>query len=101
MLGLGLLLLGFVGLSVAINGGFNGLTPLSGARARACRRMQRALGLGHRDRRMLDQLACALGIEDPLPLMLGRGCFEEAVLRLDLPDAQLHVIESLRRKIHV
>jgi len=100
MIGLGLLLLGFVALSVAINGGFSVLAPPVSARTRACRRVQRSLGIGHRDRRALDQLARALGIEDPLPLMLGRGCFDEAVQRLQPSDALLPVIDSLRRKLH-
>ena len=100
LLGLGLLLLGFIGVSIALNGGFVAFTPMASARVRSCRRMQRGLKLGFRDRRLLERLAHALDIEDPLPLMIGRGCFEEAVDRLDPAESQLAAIENLRQRLH-
>ena len=66
----------------------------------ARRRLERGLGLGFRDRRLLDRLARALDLEERTPLLLGRGCFEEAVRRLDPPEALLARIESLRHRIH-
>ena len=82
----------------AMERGWFSLRP-SVSRARA--RLERGLGLGYRDRRLLDRLARALDLEERTPLLVGRGCFEEAVRRLDPHEETLIRIERLRQRIHL
>ena len=48
----------------------------------------RLLGLKRADRRLLLRLARTLGTSDPLPLLIGRGCFERAVCAAELDELE-------------
>ena len=95
-LGTGLVLLGIIGVLV----GLRGRTCRSAARGHGGRRrLESALGLGFRDRRLLQRLAVGSGIEDRTSLLLGRGCFEEAVRRFDPEERHWHRVDRLRNLI--
>ena len=57
------------------------------------------LGLGRADRKLLCQLAHTLGEPDPLPLLIGRGCFENAVAAAELDEPSMVRVEELRRRL--
>ena len=96
MLGIGLVMLGLFGLWFVI-GRVTLSLPAHGRRAR--RRLERGLGLGFRDRRLLQRLARSLGVADRTSLLLGRGCFEDAVRRMAPGERLMPRIESLRNAI--
>ena len=62
--------------------------------------LERNLGLGLRDRRLLQRIGQSIELEDRASLLIGRGCFEEAVRRFEPSEDQLARIESLRQRIH-
>ena len=92
--------LAFILLLVIVNAIGRGWIPIRPSISRARARLERGLGLGYRDRRLLDRLARALELEERTPLLLGQGCFEEAVRRLDPGNELLARIEALRLRIH-
>ena len=59
----------------------------------------RQLGIGRADRRLLVRLARGLGEPDPLPLLIGRGCFEKAVAASELAESDLLRVERLRERL--
>ena len=59
----------------------------------------RQLGLGRADKKLLFQLARTLGEPDPLPLLIGRGCFENAVAATELDERAMVRVEVLRRRL--
>ena len=77
-------------------GWFSGAPSIGSAR----RRLERNLGLGLRDRRLLQRIGQSIELEDRASLLMGRGCFEEAVRRFEPSEDQLARIESLRQRIH-
>jgi hypothetical protein len=93
----GLLLLVLLLVTQALKRGWFSIQPtIRGARGR----LERGLGLGFRDRRLLQRLARANAIEDRASLLLGEGCFEEAVRRFEPSEDELARIESVRQRIH-
>ena len=96
LLGLGLLLLGLLGLWWTMR---IGTIPFRSPERRARRRLERGLGLGYRDRRLLQRLARALEVADRTSLLLGRGCFEDAVRRMAPGERLLPRVETLRNAI--
>ena len=59
-------------------------------------RFARRLGLNRSQRRLLRTLSDSLGETDPLPLLLGQGCFEQAVAGAELDERSLVAVEQLR-----
>jgi hypothetical protein len=95
ILGLGLVLLGALGVLYSLHR----VTRPRVGRHPGRSRLERRLGLGHRDRRLLRRLARAGNLEDRTSLLIGRGCFEDAVLLLAPRERLLPRIESLREAI--
>ena len=90
------LLVVLLGTQALKRGWFSIQPTIRGARGR----LERGLGLGFRDRRLLQRLARANAIEDRASLLLGEGCFEEAVRRFEPSEDELARIESVRQRIH-
>jgi hypothetical protein len=94
---LGAFLLVILLITHAVKNGWCSIQPT----ARVARgRLERGLGLGIRDRRLLQRLTRTLELEDRASLILGRGCFEEAVRQFEPSDDQLVRIEAIRQRIH-
>ena len=97
LIGLGAFLLVILLFAQAFKRGWFAFDPTVGG---ARRRLERGLGLSLRDRRLLQRLGQAIELEDRTALILGRGCFEEAVRRFEPSEDQLARIESIRQRIH-
>ena len=59
----------------------------------------RQLGIGRADKKLLFRLARSLGESDPLPLLIGRGCFENAVAASELQESEMLRVERLRDRL--
>ena len=66
---------------------------------RSMDRFSRRLGLSRSDRRLLRFLAKSISELDPLPLLVGRGCFEKAVSASELDERTMVRVESLRARL--
>ena len=62
-------------------------------------RFSRRLGLSRSDRRLLRSLARSISELDPLPLIVGRGCFEKAVSASELDERAMVRVEQLRTRL--
>jgi hypothetical protein len=65
----------------------------------ARRRLERALGMDRAQSRLLARLALGIGEEDHTCLLIGRGCFEEAVTKADLAHEDLVRVERIRSRV--
>ena len=97
LIGFGLLLAGILGVLVSVRRG--GPIVFTSPSYRARRRLERALGLGLRDRMLLERLARVINERDCTCLLIGRGCFEAAVAAYAPRERALPRIESLRQRI--
>jgi hypothetical protein len=62
-------------------------------------RFARRLDLSRSQRRLLRLLSESLGEPDCLPLLIGQGCFEKAVVQAELDERAMVAVEQLRSRL--